>query len=108
MDRISRAGKVAVLVGNGHGNCWSTHWRAANAGVNREEMIFCPRVVKAVLGESDETVYEAVMATFPIVQADYAISLTVEWVPEGQQFVIDEDESLERLRLKSKVNWITA
>lgn len=94
VEKIERDGKVAVLVSHGFGAGWST-W----ASTNEKVMVFCPRLVLAVLGESDEDVLEVAEELFPNEYLGGLRGIAVEWVEKGSRFEITEYDGSETLRV---------
>jgi hypothetical protein len=107
IEKVVRDGKVAVLVSRDYGEGWYS-W----SGI--EAMLFDPVIVNMVESSNgDATVFQSI--------AEYAKTkyggdwyggvparLTIEWVPVGAEFRIDEYDGSERLVLESHENWITA
>ena len=96
MEKIERNGKVAVLYSPGFGAGWST-WASDSA-----EMVFCPRLVLAVLGESGEDRETVAAEEFSDAYAGGVEELEVKWVEKGCRFEIHEYDGNESVRVFGK------
>lgn len=97
MSKVIRDGKVAVLVSPGFGAGWST-WGNEK---NREWAIFSPEVVAWVEGGKVSDIKNIVKSCLG---EDYfylggAEDLEIEWIEEGQMFLINEYDGSESLCL---------
>ena len=95
MEKVIRNGKVAILVSRGFGAGWYT-W---NSG--KEELIFHPKLVEMVeQGKSKQIDEEWVKENLGIedVYCGGADDLTIEWLPIGTDFIIEEYDGAESLR----------
>lgn len=105
MNKVIRDGKVAVLVSPGFGAGWST-W----SGKHRDWALFAPEVVNWVEsgknGDIDQIVKEALGEEY--FYTGGARDLEIEWVEEGQLFIIDEYDGSESLSLHAEVPFIRA
>jgi hypothetical protein len=104
-DKVVRDGKVAVLLSPGYGAGWYT-WNQAHP-----ELLFLPRVVEMVLNGTSH--YEIEVYVQSLYEEDElyvggAVDLVVKWVPQGEQFRIEEYDGAESLVLASQEKWITA
>jgi hypothetical protein len=104
MEKLIRNGQVAVIIGNGHGENWST----GACGSEIEHALYCPRLARAILGESDETVATVVKALFPNLKPFCGPDLKVEWVPVGVRFFITEYDGKESVWREDSIHWYTA
>lgn len=103
-ERVVRNGHVAVLVSHGYGAGWYT-WH------HKEELLYDPTIVQMVLEDRKDDIEDYVMGLYPNEDDPYmggADDLTVEWVPLGEQFRIDEYDGAESVVLASRENWLTA
>lgn len=91
VDKLIRDGKVAILVSRGYGAGWST-WAD-----NAEALLFDPEIVRAVLGESDESVRDIVDRKYPDEYAGGINTLEVHWLPVGTTFDVQEYDGYESL-----------
>lgn len=94
VDKVERENKVAVLVSPGFGAGWST-WN----GEYGAALVFCPRMVLAVLKESSETPEAVAAELFPDAFAGGLRDITVEWVNKDDRFEIHEYDGSETLRV---------
>lgn len=104
MEKIIRDGKVAVLISDGYGAGWST-WNTC------QELIFDATIVLAVEKNlSFDDVEEYLRGKYPeaYISCNPYDQLTIEWVEEGTQFVIDEYDGAETLRLSYETDWVIA
>ena len=101
-DRIVRNGQVAVLVSPGFGAGWST-WNREHA----DRLVFDPKVVKWVeegkVGDVPLDDYKDEDGDVTIYVGEAASQLVVEWVPLGEEFIIDEYDGNESLKLKRDI-----
>jgi len=95
MNKIIRDGRVAVLVSRGYGAGWYTWARSADA----EAMVFCPRLVLAILKESEEDPMVVAKEEFPDEYYGGVEDLQVQWITQGQRFEIREYDGNESLHL---------
>jgi hypothetical protein len=93
MDKVVRGGKTAVLYSPNYGAGW--------VSCNEDVSPFSSRIVKAVLGESDETPLEAAEAEYPNAYHGGVADLQVEWVDVGDRFEIAECDGYESVRILS-------
>jgi hypothetical protein len=95
-ERVVRDGMVAVLVSPGHGAGWST-WGDES---EREEMMFCPRLVAALEAKASEAELHKIAAElFPDEYLGGVDQLKIEWVREGRPIRITEYDGSERIQL---------
>lgn len=116
VDRyINDDGKVAVLVSSGYGAGWST-WNR-----NYEEhLLFHPELVKLKLNEPEmdncegckqkrlESTLLSVLGPEANIYCGGWGDIYVEWVDQGEEFIVDENDGYESLFIKSDTNWIVA
>lgn len=96
MKKVKRDGKVAVLISKGFGSGWYT-WNN-----DFPQCLFSPEIVELIeSGRQSEITYEYCKELFGgSFYAGGLHGLTVEWVPEGTAFTIndyDGNESLETI-----------
>lgn len=104
-DKVVRDGKVAVLVSPGFGAGWYT-WN-----LDHPELLFLPHVVEMVLnGDSHYDIESYVNSVYgeDEIYTGGAGDLTIKWVPQGEQFRIEEYDGSESLVLASQEKWLTA
>lgn len=104
MEKVVRDGMVAVLVSRG----WGAGWYSWNQGVT--ECLFDPVIVDMV--EKEAAPYDIEQYAEQKYGDDFygggADGLYIHWVPEGDEFIIDEYDGAESLHLKSTIKWIEA
>ena len=102
MQKRIENGLVAVLYSPGFGAGWYS-WHGIR------ELLFDPKVVDMVLSKTSAETIELYCKT---VYGDHyytgAQDLEVVWVQQGFQFLIDEYDGAESLRLKEELIWVTA
>lgn len=105
MEKVYRDGNVAVLYSPGFGAGWHT-WNTDTEG--GERLLFCPRLVYAVLGESGEDPLSVAQQEFPQAYHGGIRDIEVAWVPEGSRFEIHEYDGAESIRLLTPDDGFTA
>lgn len=109
MIKTVRNGMVGVLVSRGFGAGWST-W-------NREvpELLFDSYIVTVLADAGNEPTDQQMDSIkaycaikYPDIYAGGLEGLSVEWVPEGARFRIDEYDGSESLVLESNEEWMVA
>lgn len=106
MEKLIRDGKVGVLISEGgYGAGWST-WNRRST-----ELLFDARIVDAVEKGLPFAYIEGYLTDkYPdafLSDSAYA-QLIIEWLEQGTQFVIDEYDGLETLRLCYETEWVIA
>ena len=102
MEKVIRNGKVAVLISADYGAGWST-W-------NDNDCLFTPEIVELVLAEADtDLIQEAATRLYGSgFYTGGASGLTIEWVPEGQKFIVNEYDGYESITLLSNIKGVEA
>lgn len=104
MNKLIRDGKIAVLYSPGYGAGWYT-WNT-----DHPECLYDPEMVKIVLGEAEGNIKE-------IAKRNYGddfypgglTGLTVEWIPIGHRFCIEEFDGSENLIVEGIYDgWLVA
>ena len=108
MDKVIRDGKVAVLYSPGFGAGWYT-WH------DMEELIYHPKLVEMVENNQQGEITKGLIAELlGIIDEDDmpyiggACDLVIQWVPVGTEFIIEEYDGNESIRLKEATVWLTA
>ena len=108
MEKVIRDGKVAVLYSPGFGAGWYT-WH------DMEELIYHPKLVEMVENNQHEEITEAFIAELlGIIDEDdmpyisCVEDLVIQWLPVGTEFMIEEYDGNESIRLKEATVWLTA
>jgi hypothetical protein len=102
MNRVIRNGQVAVLITPSFGAGWST-W------IDKPEILFDPEIVAMVENEQHERIIP--YCEYAYGQDGYydaARDLIVKWVDLGAEFIIEEYDGRETVRLKQDYNWLVA
>ena len=102
MNRLIRDGLVAVLVSPEYGAGWST-WNPRHPGI-----LFDPAIVEFVEKKQDEELQVYLTLKYPGINDDGILGLTVEWIPAGAFFRVNEHDGAETIELRDAVNWIQA
>lgn len=108
MNKLIHEGKVAVLYSPGFGAGWYT-W----CGI--EEMLYDPNIIELVLkkehdpDQRDNMILEYCERKYGE-DAYYGgiDNLTVVWIDEGAEFLIDEYDGAESIRMKEDFVWLRA
>ena len=105
MNKVIKDGKVAVLISYGFGSGFYT-WGAPL------EAIFDPKLVELVESEDYDKDYDSaneyVKNTYPGVYTGGVEDLSVVWIDEGEEFIIEEYDGNESIQFKNETQWITA
>jgi hypothetical protein len=102
INKLSENGRVAVLYSPGFGAGWST-W-------NQEvpEILFDPAIVKFVEKDQWAELETYVSLKYPGLYKGGMKDLTVDWIPEGTLFRINEYDGAESIEFQEHVGWIVA
>jgi hypothetical protein len=95
MEKVIRNGEVAVLISKGFGAGWYT-WNT-----EFPQLLFHPKLVEMVeQNKSSEINDEWIKANLGLkdVYCGGAYDLTINWLPEGTHFMVDEYDGAETLR----------
>lgn len=109
-NRYVKDGQVAVLISPGFGAGWST-WADSEY---RQDCLFDPWIVDVIVnGEySPEEKLERIAAhcavKYPGLYLGGLEDLTVDWIPEGAAFRVDEYDGSESVDIRDQGDWITA
>ena len=108
-DRVVRDGHVAVLISPGFGAGWST-W----ADEYSHQVLFDPWIVDLLLNKDldKREKIDRIMAhcnlKYPDMYTGGLGDLTVEWVPKGFWFRVQEYDGNESIEFKENNDWIQA
>ena len=107
MEKYIKDGKVAILVSPEYGAGWST-WN-----IDCPEMLYDPTIVDILLNNDDmETVIEKVKSVCTLKYPDAYMGgledLHVVWLDVGTEFIIEEFDGAESLRIKNEIDWMVA
>ena len=101
MHKIVRNGQVAVLISPGFGGGWYT-------GHCIEELLFDPSIVQWLEAEEFDKIKNYMILKYPKVYLHGLNNLTIQWIPQGTEFRIDEYDGAESIKYKKYQHWITA
>jgi hypothetical protein len=102
MNKLVRDGRVAVLISPKYGGGWYS-WNPRHP-----EILFDPAIVDFVEKEQSEELQVYVTLKYPDIYNGGIDGLTIEWVPEGALFRVNEYDGAESIEIQDKVNWIQA
>ena len=102
MDRVVRAGKVAVLYSPKFGAGWYS-WNR-----DRVDMLFDPGLVDLVLEGDAKKILVYVTLRWPGAYTGGLDDLAIEWIPVGSRFIIEEHDGAETVKLQKTIKWIRA
>ena len=106
MEKVIRDGKVAVLISAGWGSGWST-WHG------HKKLIFHPKLVEWV--ESEQPTVVAILTILKEILGEKEAEeiylggvedLTIEWLPEGTKFRIEEYDGKEHIITENDLDLI--
>lgn len=103
MDKVIRDGKVALLYSPGYGAGWYS-WHGI------EELLYDPVVVSMLESNAEG---DAILAYCHEKYGEDEYfggidDLTIEWVPIGREFRIDEYDGSESIEYKDEIAWHAA
>lgn len=103
MQKKIENGLVAVLYSPGHGAGWYS-WHGIR------ELLFDPKIVDMVMEKTSAKTIELYCETVYGKDSYYggASDLEVVWVQQGFQFIINEYDGAETIKLKEEIIWVTA
>lgn len=108
--KVVRDGQVAVLYSPGFGAGWST-WAGSEY---QHDCLFDSWIVDVIVNSNYELEeklqrIEAYCALkYPGMYLGGLADLTVEWVPEGAAFRVDEYDGSESIEIRDQTQWIIA
>ena len=102
MNKLNEDGKVAVLYSPGFGAGWYT-WN-----YEHPEILFDPAIVKFVEKEKWDELATYVELKYPEIYTGGMRDLTIEWIPEGALFKVNEYDGNESIELKEGNHWMVA
>jgi hypothetical protein len=100
--KLHEDGKVAVLYSPGFGAGWYT-WN-----YDHPEILFDPAIVKFVEKEKWDELATYVELKYPEIYTGGMRDLTIEWIPEGALFKVNEYDGSESIELKEGDHWMVA
>ena len=106
MNKVVRDGLVAVLYSPGHGAGWYT-WNIS-CDFDSLELIFDPGLVSLVEQGDQEKILAYATLKWPDAYLGGLEDLRIQWLPEGTEFRIEENDGSETLIIKDQIEWIVA
>ena len=105
-NKYRKDGTVAVLYSPGYGAGWAS-------SSDNPDIIFDPWIVDVLLtsmlkSEKIEKITAYCALKYPGTYLGGVEDLTIAWLPEGTEFIIEEYDGNEYITVKDDVNWITA
>jgi len=102
VNKLVRDGQVAVIYSPEFGAGWST-WNP-----KYPEILFDPAIVEFVEKDQSEELQVYVTLKYPGINDGGIVGLTIEWIPQGTLFRVNEYDGAETIELRDAVNWIQA
>ena len=103
LNKVVRDGKVAIIISPEFGAGWST-WNDVE-GIETD-----PGLVELIERSAEpdeiETYCKDMWGTKPYYGA--VVDLTIEWIPEGSEYIISEYDGAESIMLKENFKWRVA
>ena len=99
MEKVIRDGKVAVLYSPGFGAGWYS-WHYI------EELVYDPNIVHWLETNEKEKIEAYVNVKFPDAYLGGLDDLTIQWLPQGTLFKINEYDGNESIELKENEQWL--
>lgn len=105
MNKIVKDGKVAVIYSPGFGAGWST-WAHGNA----DPKVLCmdARIAQHVLDGNNTAAIATTLEIYPDMYTGGGHDLSIEWVPVGCLFLIEEYDGSETVRTLEDFEFMTA
>jgi hypothetical protein len=102
-EKLIENGHVAVLVSRGYGAGWST-WI-----YDYPDCVFDPVIARMILDGAEETEIAVVAEKrYPDAYLGGIDGLSVQWIPIGTRFRIDEYDGAESVEILDDINWLEA
>lgn len=102
VNKVVRDGQVAVIYSPKYGGGWST-WNPKHP-----EILFDPAIVDFVEKEQWEELQVYVTLRYPDVYVGGIEGLTIEWIPEGSFFRVNEYDGAETIETRNEIRWVQA
>jgi len=105
-NKYRKDGAVAVLFSPGYGSGWGSN-------ADNSDIIFDPWIVDVLLtsmlkDEKIEKIRTYCALKYPDQYLGGLEDLTIAWLREGTEFIIEEYNGAEYITIKDEVKWITA
>ena len=102
VNKLVRDGRVAVVYSPKYGGGWSS-WNPQNP-----EVLFDPAIVELVEKQQWEELQVYVTLKYPDIYTGGMERMTIEWIPEGALFRVNEYDGAESIEIRDDVNWLRA
>ena len=102
MNKVVRDGWVAVVYSPEFGAGWST-WNP-----KYPEILFDPAIVEFVEKDQSEELQVYVTLKYPGINDGGIVGLTIEWVPQGALFRVNEYDGAESIEVRDDFDWLRA
>jgi hypothetical protein len=101
MNKVVRDGRVAVIYSPHYGAGWYS-WHLI------PELLFDPAVVAMIETDRYEDIEAYCAEHWPDTYIGDPEDLTIAWVEEGREFVINEYDGFESIEFKENMAWLVA
>ena len=102
MNKLVKNGMVAVIISPGYGAGWLT-WNGTH---DYTDMLFDPGLADLILNNATK---DKLLSYATLKWPDASLlgidKLTVEWIPQGTAFRINEYDGNESIEIRDKINW---
>jgi len=102
LNKVVRDGRVAVVYSPEYGGGWST-WNPRHP-----EILFDPAIVDFVEKQQWKELEVYVTLKYPDIYTGGMERMTIEWIPEGALFRVNEHDGAESIELRDRIKWIQA
>ena len=103
VEKLTRDGQVAVLLSPGFGAGWYS-WNT-----NCPAMLFDPEIVQMLLDKKEKNeIKQVAEKKYPSAYLGGLRDLTVKWLDQGTQFIVDEYDGYESLTVRDSTDWMVA
>jgi hypothetical protein len=102
VEKLVRDGKTAVIYSPGFGAGWYT-WNT-----DHPEILFDPTIVHYVETRELEKLKAYTELKYPDLFLGHFQDLSVAWIDQGEEFIIEEYDGNESVKFKKDFEWFTA
>jgi hypothetical protein len=102
VNKVVRDGRVAVVYSPEYGGGWST-WNPRHP-----EILFDPAIVDFVEKQQWKELEVYVTLKYPDIYTGGMERMTIEWIPQGALFRVNEYDGSESIEIRDDVNWLRA
>ena len=96
-EKLERDGKIAVL----YSPCYGAGWSTWNTESEYRGILFDREIVELVLAGNLDAAISLAEKKYPGVYTSGGGDLTVEWVPKGEPFIVEEYDGAENVTIIS-------